>query len=108
MAKLKDLFDALHEDTVLSTPNEIVAACKLIMEVQELNFGERDCIRTSFERGPLFDGDVPSKSDRDSLVEKGFIEHVVVKGEWGYNACTYKGAWAKMLIDVGQASAYDK
>lgn len=101
MTKLKELFDVLHEDVSLSTKEEIIYACKLIIEVQEMGSGERDCIIASFEHGPLDDGDVPSKSARSSLVERGYMSKVVVKGEEGYNACTYKGAKAYRLIKAG-------
>lgn len=50
---------------------------------------------------PLFDGDVPSKSGRNSLLEKGYIAKVVVKGEDGFNACTHKGMWAHRLLEAG-------
>lgn len=42
-------------------------------------------------RGPLYDGDVPSKSDRDDLLSHGVIEKVIVKGEHGYQAANYFG-----------------
>jgi len=60
--------------------------------------GERDVIRAAYESGPLYDGDVPSKISRDSLLDDGFIAKVVVRGEEGFNACTYKGGSAYRLI----------
>ena len=36
--------------------------------------------------GPLFDGDVPSKEERDILMEVGLCVKVCVKGEDGFNA----------------------
>jgi hypothetical protein len=42
-------------------------------------------------KGPLWDGDVISKSDRSDLLRIGACEKVVVNGEQGYNACTYFG-----------------
>lgn len=63
-----------------------------------MNDAMRDCICASFERGPLFDGDVPSKAGRDALVGMGYMAHVVVRGQDGYNACTYKGASAYRVI----------
>lgn len=100
MVKLEQLFEALHEDIELSSAEEIITACKLIIEVQEMSVAERDCIYAAFKHGPLFSGDVPSKSGRNSLVEKGFMSMVVVKGEDGFNACTHKGAWAYRLLKV--------
>jgi len=101
MATLKQLLDAIHESTDLSSAEELKSSCELIIEVQAMDGAERDCIRAAYKRGPLFDGDVPSKSGRNSLLEKGYMAKVVVNGEDGYNACTYKGAWAYRLIEAG-------
>lgn len=101
MANLKQLLDALYESTDTSTAEELKRALELIIEVQEMSAGERDCIRAAHEAGPLFDGDVPSKLARDLLVTKRYLAHIVVKGESGYNACTYKGASAYRLLKAG-------
>lgn len=101
MATLKELLDALHESTELSSSEELKRACHLIVEVQAMNGAERDCIYAAYQRGPLDDGDVPSKSGRNSLLEKGYMAKVVVKGEDGYNACTHKGGWAYRLLEAG-------
>ncbi len=53
--------------------------------------GELDTLIALVERGPLFDGDVPSKSGRDTLLKMGFAVQTVVKGEHGYQAVTMKG-----------------
>lgn len=100
MAKVKTLLEALHIslDNGLSTDGELKYAVKLIHEVEDMNDAMRDCICASFEKGPLFDGDVPSKTGRDALVEMGYMAHIVVKGQDGYNACTYKGASAYRVI----------
>ena len=95
------LLDALHENLNTSSAEEIKAACELIIRVQAMDGGERDTIRAAYRSGPLFSGDLPSKTARDSLVEEGFMVHVVVKGEDGFNACTHKGAWAHRLIEAG-------
>lgn len=101
MATLKQLLDALHESTDLSSASELKRACELIIEVQAMDGAERDCIRAGYKHGPLVDGDVPSKPGRNSLLEKGYMAQVVVKGEDGYNACTHKGAWAHRLLEAG-------
>lgn len=99
--KLKNLFEALHILHDCASPDEIKEACELIIEVQAMSSSERDCIRAAYNYGPLDDGDVPSKCGRDSLLHKGYMSKVVVKGEDGYNACTHKGAWAYRLIVAG-------
>ena len=101
MATLKQLLDSIHESAELSSANELKTACELIIEVQAMNGAERDCIRAGYKHGPLFDGDVPSKSWRDRLLDKGYMAKVVVKAEDGYNACTHKGALAYRLLEAG-------
>ena len=65
---------------------------KEVFDTSLLDEGWKDTIIALIENGPLFDGDVPSKSARDSLMDKGYATRVVVKGEDGFNAATQKGA----------------
>lgn len=101
MPTLKQLLEAIHESADTSSASELKRACQLIQRVQAMDAGERDTIRAAFENGPLFDGDVPSKVSRDTLVAEGFIAKTVVKGEDGFNACTYSGAQAYRLLAAG-------
>lgn len=101
MATLKALFDVLHESPETSSAEEIKRACELIIRVQRMTPAERDTLKASFARGPLFSGDLPSKTGRDMLMSEGFMDKVVVRGEDGFNACTHKGAWAYRLIEAG-------
>jgi hypothetical protein len=50
-----------------------------------------DTLYGMFKNGPLYDGDVCSKQGRDRLLDKDYCAKVVVKGQDGFNACTYKG-----------------
>ena len=100
MPNLTELLGVLHEDLDLSSAEEIKEACILIVDIEALNGAERDTLRTAFKHGPLWAGDVPSKTARDSLVAKGYMAYVIVKGEEGYSACTQKGFWAAKLIEV--------
>ena len=43
------------------------------------------------ERGPICDGDIPSKSGRDNLIDRQLAVRVIVRGEDGYTAATYTG-----------------
>lgn len=56
-----------------------------------LTGAELDTLVALVENGPLWDGDVPSKSGRDSLIERGFASRVIVRGEDGWQAATYQG-----------------
>jgi len=101
IATLQQLLSALHESIDLSTAAEIQTACELIIEVQVMDDAERACIRASYKHGPLFDGDLPSKSARDRLLDKGHMVKVVANGQDGYNACTHNGAWVYRLLEAG-------
>jgi hypothetical protein len=46
------------------------------------------------EKGPVDDGDVPSKSTRDDLVTWGYAARIRVKDQDGYNAATHYGRHA--------------
>lgn len=66
-----------------------------------------DTLIALIERGPLFDGDVPSKVERDELLESGLAVRVVVSGEDGFTAATYSGrdAYTKMYSGSTVAEA---
>ena len=100
-ATLKTLLEAVHESIELSSPKEIVEACELIIDVQRFTPGERDTLRVMHQSGPLFDGDIPSKTARDSLLSMGYVAKIVAKGQDGQNACTQKGHLAYLLISAG-------
>ena len=50
-------------------------------------------------RGPVWDGDVISKSHRDELIALGACAKVLVKGEDGFNAATYFGSYLLKAFD---------
>lgn len=55
----------------------------------------RDTLRCLCERGPTWDGDLPSKRGRDELLSKNLAAKIVLaKSEYGYQAATYLGARA--------------
>lgn len=56
--------------------------------------GMLDTLIAMVERGPLWDGNVPSKRGRDELIQWGLAARVVVNGEDGYTAATYEGSRA--------------
>ena len=101
MATLKRLFNAINESAETSSAVEIKAACEFIIEVQTMDFTQRDCLCAAYRHGPLFDGDLSSHAGPDILLEKGYMANVVVNGEDGFKACTYKGARAYRLLEAG-------
>lgn len=52
---------------------------------------EVDTLVALVEEGPLWDGDVPSKTGRDALIVRGEAVRIMVKGNEGYTAATYAG-----------------
>lgn len=50
-----------------------------------------DTLKVICSQGPISDGDVPSKSDRNALLTIGVITKCIVKGEDGYQVCNYLG-----------------
>ena len=72
-----------------------------------LTGGEVDTLVALVEHGPLWDGDVPSKVGRDGLLERGLAVKVVVKGEDGWQAATYRGRDAYKALFPGPDSAAD-
>lgn len=95
---LNQMLDVLNTPLELSTDREVRDALEIIIQVESLSGGSIDCLIAAFTQGPLFDGDVPSKTGRDALLEYGMVAKVVVNGEEGYNACTYRGARAFRLL----------
>jgi hypothetical protein len=57
-----------------------------------MNGAAWDTLVALVEQGPLWDGNVPSKQGRDWLVREGLAAKILVRGEDGYQAATYKGA----------------
>jgi hypothetical protein len=57
-----------------------------------LDGGMLDTLIALVERGPLEDGDIPSKVGRTDLIELGLVSKAVVGGEEGYQVATYAGS----------------
>lgn len=68
---------------------------------------EIDTLIALVELGPLWDGDVPSKTGRDALITQGLAVRVVVEGEDGWQAATYAGRDAYKAMYPGPDGAAD-
>lgn len=68
---------------------------------------EKETLIALVECGPLWDGDVPSKSGRDGLLAQGLAVRIVVKGEDGWQAATYAGRDAYKAMYPGPDSPAD-
>lgn len=68
---------------------EYEKAANVVWEM--LTGAQRDMLRALVLRGPLYDGDVPSKSARDDLFRYGLASRACVNGEQGYSVANYYG-----------------
>ena len=69
--------------------NESQILAKLIWE--SFDADERDSFRALMRRGPVWDGDIPSKTGRDELLTLGLAVRCCVTSEQGYTALSYLG-----------------
>jgi hypothetical protein len=88
----------VHMHTVATGPQgqhtQGVPYWRVVQPWLEANGGALDTLIGLVERGPLADGDVPSKAGRNCLIEWGLAVRTVVKGEEGYQAATMDGVQA--------------
>lgn len=80
----------LHERPDLLDHDEVVELVHMI-DFAKSNRNLHEQLYQLHAFGPCFDGDVVSKSDRTALLRIGACAKVCVKGEDGYNACSYFG-----------------
>ena len=87
------IYEDVFGDIALNTKDEQNKNLEIITDCMDFECESTvtDTLYGMFEHGPLYDGDVCSKQERDRLLEKGYCSKVVVKGQDGFNACTYKG-----------------
>ena len=73
------------------TPYSDQEFAKYVALWSALSAAAKETLRALHTKGPLWDGDVPSKSGRDDLLRDGLAAKVIVRNEEGYQACTYLG-----------------
>lgn len=89
---IKKILQAMEGERLdLCSKDELLRAIDLADIAMRMGPGHEETLSVCQKEGPLWDGDVPSKAHRDDLLEAGAIAKVVVNGEEGFNACTYKG-----------------
>lgn len=64
-----------------------------------------DAFQQALRSGPLADGDLVSKAGRDFLLEGGLMAKVLVNGEQGYQALTYKAFDLKRIYYIAHERA---
>jgi len=68
-----------------------------------LSYAEREVLNQLLHQGPVADGNVISKCDRDNLIEYGLAARCCYKGEQGYTAATYE---AFSVFKAGKAEPF--
>lgn len=64
-----------------------------------------DAFQQALRSGPLADGDLVSKAGRDYLLEVGVMAKILVNGEQGYQALTYKAFDLKRIYHIARERA---
>ena len=87
----------INERPDLNDKNENVELIRMI-DFARRNKSLHDSL-AQLKHGPIWDGDVVSKWDRDTLCQIGACVKVSMKGEQGYNACSYFGCELLAIFD---------
>lgn len=58
---------------------------------ESLDSGEREVLNQLLHTGPVWDGNIISKSSRDTLLDYGLAVRCCFMGEDGYTAASYEG-----------------
>jgi len=93
------IYSELNDVTLLSKQEraDVINAIKDAVNI--IQDKAADSLKALHDAGPLYDGDVPSKGDRDYLIDLGACAKISMKGEQGYNACTYYGDYLIGIIE---------
>lgn len=96
---LADVVEKMDYD--LTDDDERQAAESLLTLCQQVvKHNLRGGLKQLINLGPLHDGDVASKTDRDALVSLGLAAKIIAGGEQGFQAATYTGWTVMTLIDA--------
>jgi len=88
----------MKERPDLSDKDELLALVHMI-DFAKQNRRLHEQLYQLHAKGPCWDGDVISKSHRTELLDIGACAKVCVKGEDGFNACTYFGRSLLRIYD---------
>ena len=89
--------DIMGYPVMFSSADEIKYAMETIVQEDWL-LKCRGALEQLYMDGPVDDGDIVSKAQRDWLIKNGYAERVIFKQSDGFTACTYKGRDALKLF----------
>lgn len=102
---LKKALEALHSDPELDTHNELKQNIDMIIQAQTLSRREIELLGELYRIGPAHPGELSGTSGRQELMDKGLVNHVIVKGQDGFYACNSRGMWLLKVINEGTTQA---
>ena len=88
----------MHARPDLLSPSELLELVHMI-DFAKANRSLHEQLYQLHAKGPVLDGDVISKSQRTELVDAGACAKIVMKGQEGFNACTYYGRALLRIYD---------
>tara|TARA_Y100000310_G_scaffold335183_1_gene416585 strand:- start:43 stop:447 length:405 start_codon:yes stop_codon:yes gene_type:complete len=94
------IFEALYFTPEHEDHDDITFYLDTIMLAKKAQRRAYDTLVALYRRGPLEDGDVPSKSERDWLVQYDLAAKIINKGKDGNQALTYYGRDVLKVIDA--------
>ena len=105
---IKNALEAVEGERLdLLSKKELLTAVETLDIAHRMSKSHLEVLKHCESEGPLWDGDVISKSHRTDLCEVGAIAKVSVKGEQGFNACTYYGRALIRALEFYHGSAED-
>jgi hypothetical protein len=93
-------FEEMAGDRSLNTAAENLHYEGLFGRALMASSAAREVLKVLYQVGPLWDGNVPSKSGRDELLSMGLIDKICMRGEDGYQACNYRGRDVMKALNV--------
>lgn len=91
---------ALICDFENETKEELIDYLRAIETALSLSSGAYEVLRQLNTQGPVWDGDLISKSGRTQCLHIGAAAKIICNGDDGYQACTYYG---RQLIRIREA-----
>ena len=92
--------DVLGLDFSLKTQDEIAYLSTIINIAYMLSVGAAEELQAIHDEGPTWDGNLISSSNLPELLDNDLVAKVVIKGEEGYTACTYRGKIALSIVEA--------
>jgi len=98
-----DHAQALRGLAIMDTDDGYFSGAPIVWDA--LSSGQREQLNQLLHQGPVWDGNVISKSCRDDLIDFGLATRCCFMGEQGYTAASYR---ALTVWKAGKAEAFKR